>query len=303
MLRLLLQVCRHLRRLARGRVITRVQVRQPHLQPRHCPALTDLGFANLSAATALDLSHCLDWIRHPALTALVDLKAITCLTRLRRLDLRPSTDEIDSFEGDRVKFANGVLCWADGVFLRLWDRWMYAVSPGIPWLVNMHALSNLGALETLHFPITVRENATRHERLHSIAGLAHLRELHLGCEGIDNEALAALACAQSLTQLSLGLCRELTEAGMAAIGTMARLEVLLLHGCVGMPALGWQHLCTLSALRVLALYGRREGENVHFYRLSDPVAQAVPLSPEGVLRWLSVVLIASIACSRALSEC
>lgn len=279
----MLQVCHRFRRIVHDRVATRICIRQPHLTPSRLPTLHSLNCANLHAATSLDLSCCLDWVQHPSLTTLVDLRAITTMTQLRELNLRPSYDEIDTFEGDRVKPASGVLCWADGVMMRLWDRWMYALSPGIPTILHKPALTALSALHTLHFPITVRVTEDPHQRTQSVLALPRLQTLSLGLANVVDADVASLASGSTLTYLSIGDCAGLSDRGLAALGGMSRLQVLLLHGCARMCVHDrWAALQPLTELHTLALYGRREGENVHFRDLVDPATQCVPIGSEGV---------------------
>ena len=279
-----MQVNRHWRRLIHTHVATAIQLRQPHLHPHRHHSLRNLDLQAFTATTQLCLSHCLDWAQHPSLASLVDLSAVSSMTQLRVLNLRPSTDEIDAFEGDRVKIANGVLCWCNGVFPRLWDRWTYAISPGIPSIENLGALSALTNLQEMVFPITMRRSETPQplRRLQAVATLSGLRHLNLGCGGVDDEQLSKLACASRLTCLSLGNCAGMGGPGLVAVGAMKRLQTLLLHGCAQAKLGGcWEALLPLSQLQTLALYGRPEGENVHFFEMQDSPAQAVPLQEPG----------------------
>ena len=281
------QVCRRIRRIVHTRVATRLHIRQPRLTPCRLLALANLSCGSFTAATSLDLSCCLDWVQHPSLTTLVDLRAITVMTQLRELKLRPSYDAIDSFEGDRVKLKSGVLCWADGIMMRLWDRWMYALSPGIPTILHKTALAALSQLETLHFPITVRVTEDPHQRTQSVLSLPHLRSLALGGAALVDADVATLASASTLTYLSIGECAGLTDVGLRTLGGMSHLCVLLLHGCARMGVHDrWAALRRLSVLHTLALYGRREGENVHFRHLVDPAPQCVPIGCEGALQYV-----------------
>ena len=279
-----MQVNRHWRRLIHTHVATAIQLRQPHLHPHRHHSLRNLDLQAFTATTQLCLSHCLDWAQHPSLASLVDLSAVSSMTQLCVLNLRPSTDEIDAFEGDRVKIANGVLCWCNGVFPRLWDRWTYAISPGIPSIENLGALSALTNLQEMVFPITMRRSETPQplRRLQAVATLSRLRHLNLGCGGIDDEQLSKLACASRLTCLSLGNCAGMGGSGLVAVGAMKRLQTLLLHGCAQAKVGGcWEALLPLSQLQTLALYGRPEGENVHFFEMQDSPARAVPLQEPG----------------------
>lgn len=279
------QVCQQLRRLVHGRVATKVSLRQPHLTPRRSASLDMLPLDSLTAATFLDLSHCLDWVSHECISNLIDASKLTRMTQLRELNLRPSTDLIDAYVASRIKLDTKALCWADGMFTRVWDRWMYGLSPGIPRVENKPALAALTALESLHFPLTKRSPACRSERAAVAPTLPCLRNLSLGAVEISDEEVLSFACAATLTRLSLGNVSKLSEAALKYIGAMPRLQELLLHGCASMQASGsWEALTPLTDLRLLALQGHPEGENVHFYGGVQSGARSVPMTSSGAHR-------------------
>lgn len=253
---------------------------QPRLCPRHPPSLHALALAQLTAVTRLDLSHIMDWIQHPATSCLADLRAIEAMTQLRELSLRPASDTIDNSEAQRMKTSTGVLYWSGGVAPRLWDRWMYAFSPGIPTIHNKTALRGLTQLEAVQFPITMRASEQADIRAQMLLTLPRLRDLLLGRASIKDAELQQLAT--TLTSLSLGCCQGVTGAGLAAIAGMRDLRRLQLHACARMSVTDdWAALLALTALHTLALCGRSEGENVHFYALEDPTSGSVPMTASG----------------------
>jgi hypothetical protein len=276
------QVCQRLRKLVHTHLATTLSLRQPHLTPHRQPTLDSCLFAQLTAVTKLDLSHCLDWVQHPCLCNLIDINKLTAMTQLCCLNLRPPSDQIDSFEAGRVKLNSGALCWSDGIMPRLWDRWMYALSPGIPTVNNKTALAALTALETLHFPLTIRSSEQRNRRARTILPLPLLRSLSLGSATILDSELGQFLSSATLTRLSLGNCCDVTDAGLANIAAMKNLQVLLLHGCAQIKVNGrWELLQQLTVLHTLALHGRPEGENVHFFNVVDSAAQSVAISGNG----------------------
>ena len=150
---------------------------------------------------------------------------------------------------------------------------------GIPALRNVDHISKLTNLQELRFPITKRQEVPLH-RIQSIAPLRCLRKLALGNARLSNAKIAALQSAQSLTWLSIGDCHGVGEQGLAALARMPRLHTLLLHGCARLARnVQWVTLQPVTALRVLALYGRREGEDVHY--ADNRVTQHVPMSLTG----------------------
>jgi hypothetical protein len=83
------QVCSRLRKLVCGFAATRCNIGQPHLSPKHLPSIWTLPLPQLTAVTYLDCSRMLDWIQHPSTSALLDINALTMMTQLRSLNLRP----------------------------------------------------------------------------------------------------------------------------------------------------------------------------------------------------------------------
>lgn len=110
--------------------------------------------------------------------------------------------------------------------------------------------------------------------------LKQLRWLVLGRAVITDNELGQLAT--TLTSLSLGNSKGITEVGLRAIGGMKHLKTLMLHGCAFMTIKDdWESLRSLSQLQTLVLFGRVEGENVHFYKVEDPSSGSVPISAVG----------------------
>jgi hypothetical protein len=215
------------------------------------------------------------------MSALLDITALSGMTQLRALHLRPACDTIERTQGKRVKEGTGALYWSAGVCPRVWDRWLYAFSPGIPCVHNKLALHALPSLQSIVFPITIRASEQEDIRARAVLPLKQLRQLVLGRAVITDHELGLLTT--TITYLSLGYCKGITEAGMRAIGRMRHLKTLMLHGCAFMTITDdWESLMSLSQLQTLAMFGRLEGENVHFYKLQDPSNGSVPMSAVGM---------------------
>ena len=50
---------------------------------------------------------------------------------MTQLKLDQCGGRADDFDCNRIKHESQVLCWANGIMQRLWDRWMMAQSPGV----------------------------------------------------------------------------------------------------------------------------------------------------------------------------
>lgn len=284
--RFAMQVNRRMRRLVHQHVAQKCSIRQPHLSPRQPAALCKLSFLPLQsyvAVTRLDLSQCLDWIQHPCLRSLADLSALRVMPQLRQVDLRPLLDHIDSASSGRIKCKANVLCWADGVMPRIWDRWMYAPLAVVSGLINVPTLADLPNLERISFPITERHREDPQQRLFIASALTRLTALNIGRATIDTDSLSCLQRASSLRCLSIGKCAGFTDAEVEVLAGLPLLDTLYLYGCRGMElsASAWQPLSRLQSLRRLALYGRQEGENVHFWQTSEYHPQSLPLNAQG----------------------
>ena len=282
----LLQVCSRMRRLIHKNVAKKCVIYQPHLSPTQPTSLEPLPLHSYSGVTRLDLSQCLDWIQHPSLRTLADLSALSAMPQLKSVDLRPLLDHIDAAKSFRIKSVSSVLCWADGLMLRIWDRWKLAPSSGVSGLFNVDTLKNLPNLESVTFPITQRYGEDSQERLNIAPHLMRLTNLTLGRAAIEQpDALKALRPAGALRRLSLGKCAGFMEGELEVLAGLRNLEVLYMHGCAGMRlrnAAAWNPLTKLLRLTELALYGRAEGENVHFWSTAGmDSSNALPLKPEG----------------------
>lgn len=283
------QVNRRLRRLVHSQVARKCSIRQPHLSPSQPTSLCKLSHLPLhsyTAVTHLDLSQCLDWIQHPCLCSLADLSALRVMPQLRQVDLRPLLDHIDSSASGRIKTKANVLCWADGVMPRIWDRWMYAPPGVVSVLINIPTLADLTNLERISFPITERHHENPQQRLFIASALTRLTALNIGRATIDTDSLSCLQRATSLRCLSIGKCAGFTDAELQILASLPKLDTLYLYGCRGMElsASAWQPLSRLLSLRRLALYGRQEGENVHFWQTSEYHPQSLPLNAQGMPR-------------------
>jgi hypothetical protein len=272
-----------MRRVIHTHIATKCIIRQPALSPVQPTSLNQLPLQTYSAVTRLDLSQCLDWIQHPSLRSLADLSALLMMPQLKEVDLRPLLDHIDSAKSFRIKSVTGVLCWADDVMFRIWDRWKLAPSAGVPALINVSSLAHLSNLQTLTFPITKRHREVTQARISIAPKLRHLTELTLGRAVIESNTLSVLKTATSLRSLSLGRCAGFSDAELEVLSGLQLLDTLYLHGCDSMQissSAAWAPLTRLQRLTQLALYARAEGENTHFWGTVDPTA--IPLKAEGV---------------------
>ena len=247
-----------MRRLIHKNIAKTCVIYQPHLSPTQPTSLEPLPLHRYSAVTRLDLSQCLDWIQHPSLRTLADLSALAAMPQLRSVDLRPLLDHIDASKSFRIKSVSSVLCWSDGLMLRIWDRWKLAPSGGVSGLFNVTALAELPNLESVTFPITERHGEDSEERLNITPHLQRLTNLTLGRAKIDNsDALSVLRSASTLRRLSLGKCTGFTEVELQVLAGLPNLEVLYMHGCAGMrlrhDATAWTPLTNLLRLSELGL--------------------------------------------------
>lgn len=275
-----------MRRLIHKSIATECVIYQPHLGPNQPTSLDPLPLHAYSAVTRLDLSQCLDWIQHPSLRTLADLSALAAMPQLKSVDFRPLLDHIDTAKSFRIKSVSGVLCWADGMMLRIWDRWKLAPATSVSGLFNVERLADLPNLESVTFPITERYKEDSMERLNVASRLQRLTHLTLGRAKLElPEAQEVLQAATSLRHLSLGKCSRFTEAELEVLADLPNLEVLYMHGCSSMKlrnARAWEPLTKLQHLTELGLYGRAEGENVQFWSTDGmDSSNALPLKPEG----------------------
>ena len=141
-----------MRRVIHQHIATHCIIRQPHLSPVQPTSLEPLPLQTYSAVTRLDLSQCLDWIQHPSLKSLADLATLVRMPQLKEVDLRPLLDHIDSAKSFRIKSVTDVLCWADDVVFRIWDRWKLAPNAAVSSLINVPALADLPNLESIRTP-------------------------------------------------------------------------------------------------------------------------------------------------------
>jgi hypothetical protein len=274
-----------MRRLIHKNIAKKCVIYQPHLSPNQPTSLEPLPLYRYSAVTRLDLSQCLDWIQHPSLRTLADLSALAAMPQLKSVDLRPLLDHIDNAKNFRIKSVSSVLCWADGVMQRIWDRWRLAPSAAVSGLFHVDTLTQLTNLESVTFPITERHGEDSELRINITSHLRHLTNLTLGRSSFEPDALSVLRSAKTLRRLSLGKCTRFTETELEVLAGLPNLEVLYMHGCAGIRLHNqeaWDPLTQLKRLTELGLYGRGEGENVHFW---DPPgmdsSNALPLKAEG----------------------
>jgi hypothetical protein len=281
-----------MRRLIHQNVATRCIVSQPHLSKVQPTSLSHLPLEKYINVTTLDLSQCLDWIQHPSLRRLADLSALEVMPQLRVVHMRPMIDEIDLAMSDRIKVTTNVLCWANGVLPRIWDRWMYVPPANVSAMLNVKSLLKLPNLERVIFPITVRVGEDPHERISIASQLNCLTALTSGRAPVNIDELSLLNHATSLRELFLGQCTGFTDTEIEILCELRHLTALRLQGCSGMQLStnAWNPMTRLRDLRHLGLYGRLEGENVHFWQTIDSQPQSVPISLSGGACQLIVIL-------------
>lgn len=113
------------------------------------------------------------------------------------------------------------------------------------------ALSNLAVLD-----LTLCENVTD-KGVHALSNIATLRELNLSfCEKVGDYGVRSLADLPNLQVLSLRNIRGLTDEGVEALAcglTRNTITELDLSDCRDVSDAGVEHLCGLERLRTLDL--------------------------------------------------
>ena len=115
----------------------------------------------------------------------------------------------------------------------------------------------------------------------SAEGFSQLAKLAEGVEsllpaltgGIDDERLASIGKIRSLKKLDLQMA-EITDAGLAHLASLDKLEELWLMGCVGIHGPGYANLAPVQSLRTLKIYMPVDAEG---FRASATLTQLTKL--------------------------
>eukprot|EP00854_Cymbomonas_tetramitiformis_P022759 gene22759-27478_t len=120
-------------------------------------------------------------------------------------------------------------------------------------LCTMGMLSGLASLD-------LGESGVGDAALASISSLTGLTSLHLGlCRGVTDCGLASLSTPglPNLLELNLKHCTQVTDVGVASLACLVALTFLDLSGCNRVSDAGLRHLAPLDALESLHLVGTR----------------------------------------------